>query len=115
MDNNQGKPAQPQLSLELNPQITKTSYSNLAIISHSRSEFVIDFAATLPGMPKALIGDRIIMTPEHAKRLMNALFDNISKYEAQFGVIDLSGGKGPQPGTTFNLGDFGPMGGGAKS
>ena len=110
MDNNQGKPAQPQLSLELNPQITKTSYSNLAIISHSRSEFVIDFAATLPGMPKALIGDRIIMTPEHAKRLMNALFDNISKYEAQFGVIDLSGGKGPQGGT-FNLADFGPLGG----
>lgn len=110
MDNNQGKPAQPQLSLELNPQITKTSYSNLAVISHSRSEFVIDFAATLPGMPKALIGDRIIMTPEHAKRLMNALFDNISKYEAQFGVIDLSGGKGPQGGT-FNLADFGPLGG----
>ena len=113
MDNNQPKqPQGNQLSLELNPQITKTSYSNLAIISHSRSEFIIDFAATLPGLPKALIGDRIIMTPEHAKRLMNALFDNISKYEAQFGVIDL-GGKGPQ-GTTFNLADFGPLGGGGN-
>ena len=53
------------------------------------------------------------MTPEHAKRLMNALFDNISKYEAQFGVIDL-GGKGPQPGGTFNLADFGPLGGGGN-
>ena len=113
-NNNQPKP-QNQLSLELNPQITKVSYSNLAIISHSRSEFIIDFAATLPGLPKALIGDRIIMTPEHAKRLMNALFDNISKYEAQNGVIDLTGGKGPHPGTTFNLNDFGPLGGGNKS
>ncbi len=56
------------------------------------------------------------MTPEHAKRLMNALFDNISKYEAQFGVIDLGGGKGPQQGGgTFNLADFGPLGGGSKS
>ena len=115
MDNNNNQPKpQNQLSLELNPQNTKVSYSNLAIISHSRSEFIIDFAATLPGLPKALIGDRIIMTPEHAKRLMNALFDNISKYEAQHGVIDLSGGKGPQ-GSTFNLADFGPLGGGSKS
>ena len=114
MDNNNAKPQQNQLSIELTPQ-TKVAYSNLAIISHSRSEFVMDFAATLPGLPKAQVGDRIIMTPEHAKRLMNALFDNISKYEAQFGVIDLSGGKGPQPGSTFNLGDFGPIGGGKQS
>lgn len=114
MDNNQPKP-QNQLSIELNPQTTKVSYSNLAIISHSRSEFVLDFATTLPGLPKALVSDRIIMTPEHAKRLMNALFDNISKYEAQFGVIDLSGNKGPQGGGTFNLADFGPIGGGSKS
>ena len=112
---NQPKQPQNQLALELNPQITKTSYSNLAIISHSRSEFILDFAASLPGLPKALIGDRIIMSPEHAKRLMNALFDNVSKYEAQFGVIDLAGGKGPQPGSAFNLGDFGPIGGGSKS
>ena len=113
MDNNQPKP-QNQLSIELNPQTTKVSYSNLAIISHSRSEFVLDFATTLPGMPKAMVSDRIVMTPEHAKRLMNALFDNVSKYEAQFGVIDLGGNKGqsPQPGGTFNLADFGPFGGG---
>ena len=110
MDNNNAKPQQNQLSIEINPQTTKVSYSNLAIISHSRSEFVLDFAATLPGLPKALVGDRIIMTPEHAKRLMNALFDNMSKYEAQFGVIDLSSGK-PQTGSTFDLGNFGPLGG----
>lgn len=113
MDNNQPKP-QNQISIELNQQFTKVSYSNLAIISHSRSEFVMDFATTLPGLPKAQVSDRIIMTPEHAKRLMNALFDNVSKYEAQFGVIDLGGGKGPQGGT-FNLADFGPFGGGNKS
>ncbi|MBR1490751.1 MAG: DUF3467 domain-containing protein [Bacteroidales bacterium] len=111
MDNNNAKPQQNQLSIELNPQTTKVSYSNLAIISHSRSEFVLDFAATLPGLSKAQVGDRIIMTPEHAKRLMNALFDNISKYEAQFGVIDLSGNGGtPKPGSTFDLGSFGPTG-----
>jgi hypothetical protein len=112
MDNNQ--PKGQQISLELKPEVAKGQYSNLAIISHSRSEFIIDFATTLPGLVKPEIGSRIIMTPEHAKRLMNALFDNISKYEAQFGVIDL-GGKGPQPGGTFNLADFGPLGGGSKS
>ena len=110
MDNNTPKPQQNQLAIELTPQ-TKVSYSNLAIISHSRSEFVIDFAATLPGVPKAQVGDRIIMTPEHAKRLMNALFDNMSKYEAQFGVIDLGGGPKPTGGGTFDLGSFGPLGG----
>ena len=111
MDNNNAKPQQNQLSIELNPQTTKVSYSKLAIISHSRSEFVLDFAATLPGLPKAQVGDRIIMTPEHAKRLMNALFDNMSKYEAQFGVIDLSGAPKQQGGNTFDLGSFGPLGG----
>ena len=116
MDNNTPKNPQNQLSLEINPQITKVSYSNLAIISHSRSEFVLDFAATLPGLPKAMIDNRIIMTPEHAKRLMNALFDNISKYEAQFGVIDGNGNGGaPKGGNTFDLGSFGPIGGGSKS
>ena len=112
MDNNSSQKPQPnQLGIELTPA-TKVSYSNLAIISHSRSEFVLDFATTLPGLPKAQVGDRIIMTPEHAKRLMNALFDNMSKYEAQFGVIDLSGGPKPQGGgNTFDLNSFGPLGG----
>ena len=102
MDNNNPKPQPNQLAIEINPQTTKVSYSNLAIISHSRSEFVLDFATTLPGLPKAQVGDRIIMTPEHAKRLMNALFDNMSKYEAQ---------NKPQGGATFDLGSFGPLGG----
>ena len=105
------KPQPQQLSIEINPQVTKTAYSNLAIISHSHSEFVLDFASNLPGMPKALVESRIVMTPEHAKRLLNALNDNIMKYENQFGPIQLSGN--PRPGSTFNINDFNP--GGSKS
>jgi hypothetical protein len=106
MDNNQPKP-QNQLSIELNPQTTKVSYSNLAIITHSRSEFVIDFASMLPGLPKPEVHNMIIMNPEHAKRLFLALQDNINKYESQHGQIALGGE--PKPG--FPMGGFG----GAKS
>ena len=98
-----------QLSLELKPEIAKGSYSNLAIITHSQSEFVIDFATMLPGLAKPEISNRMIMTPEHAKRLLNALADNIGKYESQFGQISL----GEAPKGTFNLADFNPNG--AKS
>ena len=95
------------INLEIRPEIAKGSYSNLAIISHSHSEFVIDFATILPGMPKPDISNRILMTPEHTKRLLNALTDNIAKYEAQFGHIELPG----QPqGGTFNIADFNPNG-----
>ena len=102
-----------QLNLEIKPEIAKGTYSNLAIITHSRSEFIIDFASILPGRPKPEISSRVIMTPEHAKRLLNALMDNITKFESQFGFIDMGNpsGKG-----TFNLGDlpdFNP--GGPKS
>ena len=69
MDNNEKKP----FSLELKPEIARGSYSNLAIISHSPSEFVIDFATMLPGLQKPEISNRIVMNPEHAKRLLNAL------------------------------------------
>ncbi len=105
MDNNSNK---AQVSLEIRPDIAKGTYSNLAIISHSASEFIIDFATVLPGLPKPDISNRIIMTPEHAKRLMNALIDNVGKFEEQFGKIDLGGG----PKATFNLNDFAPIGGG---
>ena len=100
-----------EISLEIKPEIAKGTYSNLAIITHSHSEFIIDFATMLPGLQKPEISNRIVMNPEHAKRLMNALFDNMSKYEAQFGVIDLSGGNKPQGGATFDLNSFGPLGG----
>ncbi len=95
-----------QIQLDLKPEIAKGSYSNLAIISHSHSEFIIDFATMLPGLPKPEIGSRILMTPEHAKRLLNALADNIGKYESQFGPIELPG----SPKATFNLADFNPNG-----
>lgn len=105
---NNDKPNQQQITIELKPEIARGSYSNLAIITHSRSEFIIDFATILPGLPKPDISNRIVMTPEHAKRLFNALQDNIIKYENQFGTIDL-GERAPKGGT-FNLGDFGNYG-----
>lgn len=106
MDNNEKK-----LSLELKPEIAKGTYSNLAIITHSHSEFIIDFASMLPGLPKPEVTNRIIMSPEHAKRLYLALQDNISKYESQNGPISLG-----EPKATFPMGGFGNMGGtGAKS
>lgn len=103
-----------EISIEIKPEIAKGTYSNLAIITHSRSEFILDFATILPGLQKPEVSSRVVMTPEHAKRLLNALMDNVTKYENQFGLIDLGGGQ--QPGGTFNLGDlpqFGP--GSAKS
>ena len=79
------------LSIELKQEIAKGSYSNLAIITHSHSEFILDFATMLPGLPKPEVSNRIIMTPEHAKRLFLALQDNVNKYENQFGQISLGG------------------------
>lgn len=76
-----------KLNIELNEEVAEGTYSNLAIISHSNSEFVIDFIKVMPGMPKAKVKSRILMTPQHAKRLMNALKENIQKYEAQNGTI----------------------------
>ncbi len=105
MDNNDNK---KQLNFELKPEIAQGTYSNLAIISHSRSEFIIDFAAMLPGLPKPEVRSRIVMTPEHCKRLLGALTDNISRYEAQFGPIALDTPE--QKNKTFNLGDFVPNG-----
>ncbi len=108
-----------QLSLDLKPEVARGSYSNLAVITHSRSEFIVDFATVLPGLPKPEISNRIIMTPEHAKRLLNALQDNIIKYENNFGIIDIEmprrDGGAPQGGGTFDLGSFGPFGGPAKN
>ena len=71
----------PELDLELDSEIADGIYSNLAIISHSTSEFIVDFATILPGLAKPKIRSRIILTPEHAKRLLLSLQDNIAKYE----------------------------------
>lgn len=76
-----------ELSIELTPEIAEGIYSNLAIISHSNSEFVVDFVRIMPGTPKANVKSRIILTPEHAKRLLFALQDNVSKYEQSNGKI----------------------------
>ena len=87
------------IDLELDADVAQGHYSNLAIISHSTSEFILDFAAILPGLPKAKVRSRIILTPEHAKRLAMALQDNLMRYEAQFGEIRLPerGGYGAVP------------------
>ena len=106
---------QNQISLELKPETAAGTYSNLAIITHSHSEFILDFASILPGLPKPSINSRIIMTPEHAKRLLNALLDNVSKYESNFGPIDMGNRPSGQKESTFNLGDFTPFNNGAKS
>lgn len=81
------EPKEGQLNIELTEEVAEGVYSNLAIITHSTSEFVIDFIRIMPGVPKAKVKNRILMTPEHAKRLMRALADNVSKYESQFGLI----------------------------
>ena len=78
-----------KLNIELSAEVAEGIYSNLAIISHSSSEFVVDFVRIMPGTPKANVKSRIILTPEHAKRLMYALQENISKYEAQNGKIKI--------------------------
>ena len=77
-----------QVNIELPEEIAEGVYSNLAIISHSHSEFVVDFIRLMPNVPKAKVKSRVILTPEHAKRLMKALVDNIKKFENQFGKID---------------------------
>ena len=76
-----------QLQIELSEEIAQGMYSNLAVITHSSSEFVLDFIRVMPGIPKANVKARIILTPEHAKRLLLALQDNIQKYESINGPI----------------------------
>lgn len=84
-----------QLQIELKPEVAEGIYSNLAILTHSSSEFVADFVQMMPGMPKAQVKSRIIMAPEHAKRLLMALQDNVQKYEQQFGKIRLTQAQQP--------------------
>lgn len=76
-----------QINIELSEETAEGIYANLAMIAHSSSEFVIDFIRLMPGVPKAKVKSRIVITPEHAKRLLTALQDNIQKYEATFGEV----------------------------
>jgi hypothetical protein len=81
---------QNQINIELSEETAEGQYVNLAMIAHSNSEFVIDFIKMMPGVPKAKVKSRIIITPEHAKRLLLALKDNIDKFEKHFGTIKQS-------------------------
>ena len=83
----QNKPKDGQLNIELSEEVAEGIYSNLAIINHSVSEFVLDFVAIMPGRPKAKVKSRIILTPQHAKRLVKALADNVKKFESVHGEI----------------------------
>jgi len=83
---------QNQINIELSEEVAEGVYANLAMIAHSNSEFVIDFIRLMPGVPKAKVKARIVVTPEHAKRLLGALSDNISKYEAIHGPIKQTDG-----------------------
>lgn len=78
---------QNQIDIELSAEVAEGIYSNLAVITHSQSEFIVDFIKMMPGVPKANVKSRIILTPQHAKRLMRALQDNISKFESMYGKI----------------------------
>ena len=79
---------QPAINIELGEDVAEGIYSNLAIISHSNSEFVVDFIRMMPNVPKAKVKSRIVLTPQHAKRLLMALKDNVQRYEMQFGKIE---------------------------
>ena len=86
-----------EINIELSEEMAQGTYANLAIISHSNSEFVLDFVRLMPGVPKAKVQSRIILTPEHAKRLLAALQENVLKYESVQGKIKSSNGGGIPP------------------
>jgi len=94
------KKKQNSINIELPENVAEGIYSNLAIISHSNSEFIVDFIRMVPNVPKAKVKSRIILTPEHAKRLMKALGENVKKFEAQHGTIT-SQEKNPFPNMNF--------------
>ena len=87
--NDKGNQQQGQLQIELPQDVAQGEYANFAIITHSSSDFVVDFARVLPGVPKAQVKTRVILAPEHAKRLLGALQENIVRYEREFGPIKI--------------------------
>lgn len=96
MSNQPQQPSQ-QINIELGEKEAEGIYSNLAIITHSPAEFVIDFTRILPGVPKARVQARLIMTPQHTKLLMSAIRDNLQKYEEKFGEIKIHGEETTNP------------------
>jgi hypothetical protein len=89
---NQDNNNQPTVDIELSEEMADGIYSNFAIITHSQTEFVIDFVRMMPGIPKGRVKSRIILAPQHAKRLLMALGDNLAKFEEHFGEVDLQEG-----------------------
>ena len=102
-NNNPKKPKKGQINIELDEKVAEGIYSNLAIINHSVSEFVVDFVSIMPGTPKSKVKSRIILTPQHAKRLLKALGDNVQRFEKAHGEIK----DYDQPNIPLN---FGPTG-----
>lgn len=100
MDNNQNNGNQFQIDLP--QEIAGGEYANLAIINHSSSDFIVDFVRMMPGLPKAQVRSRVILAPEHAKRLLFALQENISKYESEFGKIQIPNQQ-PRTATPFKI------------
>lgn len=92
-----------QLNIEIDDKVAEGTYSNLAVINHSVSEFIVDFISVMPGQPKAKVKSRIILTPQHAKRLVKALADNVRRFEKNHGEIK----EYEQPPMPMN---FGPTG-----
>ncbi|MFM2363949.1 MAG: hypothetical protein RLZZ316_2851 [Bacteroidota bacterium] len=76
-----------QLNIEITEEVAEGTYSNLVIITHSHAEFIVDFVNVMPGVPKSKVKSRIILTPQHAKRFLKALDDNIHRYEEAHGAI----------------------------
>ncbi len=97
------KQNQKQINIELDEKVAEGTYSNLAIINHSVSEFVVDFISLMPGAPKAKVKSRIILTPQHAKKFLKALHDNVNRFEQAHGTIK----DYEQPSIPLN---FGPTG-----
>lgn len=98
---------QQGFSLEITPEVASGEYANLALITHSSSDFVLDFARVLPGMQKPAVRSRVIMAPEHAKRLLQALQENVYKYEQMFGKIQIPNQQGGRTIAPFNTGKGG--------
>ncbi|HNV81688.1 MAG: DUF3467 domain-containing protein [Tenuifilaceae bacterium] len=93
-----------QLNIELSDDIAQGNYANLAIITHSASEFILDFVRVMPGLPKAKVQSRIVLTPDHAKRLLMALKDNVSKFENTHGPIKVGESTPGMPPFPMNFG-----------
>ena len=91
-----------QLQIDIAPEVARGVYSNFAIISHPRAEFIIDLASSLPGSPKAQVVSRVVLAPEHAKRLLLALQENVMRYEKEHGQIPLESAAKPSVPRTAN-------------